>query len=237
MSRDVLNLKQASEHIHLDMHELLHVAQRGEIAATQRGDDWFFEHRALDEWAQRTILAATPRALKAQYEAMTESRRRDHLEALCLADLFLVSGIDLAVPAKAKAGILRDMTDLAEKTGRTYDPTALFKELVAREEVASTAIGSGIALLHPRFHDPYLFEESFIAYGRSVRPVFFGAPDAQGTRHFFLICSTSHETHLHILARLAMLTHGTDLVARLDAAVEPEEIPAIIRACEGEFIK
>lgn len=237
MSRDVLNLKQASEHIHLDMHELLHVAQRGEIAATQRGDDWFFEHRALDEWAQRTILAATPRALKAQHQAMTESRRRDHLEALCLADLFLVSGIDLAVPAKAKAGILRDMTDLAEKTGRTYDPAALFKELVAREEVASTAIGSGIALLHPRFHDPYLFEESFIAYGRSVRPVFFGAPDAQGTRHFFLICSTSHETHLHILARLAMLTHGTDLVARLDAAVEPEEIPAIIRACEGEFIK
>ena len=58
MSREVLNLKQAAEHVHLEENELKHFAQRGEIEATKRGDDWFFEHRALDEWAQRNLLAA-----------------------------------------------------------------------------------------------------------------------------------------------------------------------------------
>ena len=235
MSREVLNLSQAAEHVHLDANELRHVAQRGEIEALKRNDEWFFEHRALDEWAQRNLLSSTPRELKEQHRVMMDEERRANQDAWSLADLFTPEGIELNVPAKAKAGILRDMTDLAERTGRLYDEDGLFKELVAREDAASTAIGAGIALLHPRFHDPYLFEESFIAYGRSIRPVFFGAPDGAATRHFFLICSTDHEAHLHILARLAMLAHGTDLVERLDAAETSEEVLALIREAETPF--
>lgn len=237
MAREVLNLKQAADHIHVEANELRHVAQRGEIDAIRRGDDWFFEHSALDEWAQRSILAAPLRVLRTQHRAMAESRRRDRDDALRLADLFPPDGIDLFLPAKAKAGLLRDMTDLAAKTGKVYDEDALFKELVAREEIASTAIGESLALLHPRTHDPYLFEETFVAYGRSVRPVFFGAPDAQGTRHFFLVCSVNHEQHLHILAQLALLSHGTDLVARLEAAAREDEVLSAIAACEREFIR
>ena len=235
MSREVLNLSQAAEHVHLDANELRHVAQRGEIEALKRNDEWFFEHRALDEWAQRNLLSSTPRELKEQHRVMMDEERRANQDAWSLADLFTPEGIELNVPAKAKAGILRDMTDLAERTGRLYDEDGLFKDLVAREDAASTAIGAGIALLHPRFHDPYLFEESFIAYGRSIRPVFFGAPDGAATRHFFLICSTDHEAHLHILARLAMLAHGTDLVERLDAAETSEEVLALIRETETPF--
>ena len=94
MAREVLNLKQAADHIHVEANELRHVAQRGEIDAIRRGDDWFFEHRALDEWAQRSILAAPLRVLRTQHRAMAESRRRDRDDALRLADLFPPDGIE-----------------------------------------------------------------------------------------------------------------------------------------------
>ncbi len=235
MSHEVFNLKQAAEHVHLDANELRHFAQRGEIEATERGGDWYFEHRALDEWAQRNLLAANERELAAQHRAMADERRRVDKTDWGVADLFSAETVDLAVQAKAKAGILRDMTDLADRGGKVYDVDGLFKELVAREEAASTAIGEGVALLHPRFHDPYMFEESFVAYGRSNRPVFFGAPDGEGTRHFFLICSTDHRAHLHILARLAVLAHGTNLVERLDVAEDAAGVLAAVRECEAEF--
>ena len=235
MSREVLNLVRAAEHVHLDPNELKHVAQRGEIEATKRGDDWFFEHRALDEWAQRNLLAASERDLAAQHRAMMDENRRAAHADWGVADLFHAEAINLAVGAKAKGGLLRDMTDLAEKGGLVYDVEGLFKELVAREEAASTAIGEGVALLHPRFHDPYLFEESFVAYGRIDRPVFFGAADGAATRHFFLICSTDHEQHLHILARLAILAHGTGLMERLETVETPEEAIAAVRDCEAEY--
>jgi len=232
MSRETLNLRQAAEHVHLDANELRHFAQRGEIEAVERGGDWFFEHRALDEWAQRNLLAASDRELTAQHRMMMDEDRRSSRVGWGVADFLHAACIDLAVKAKAKAGAIRDLAELASRSGFVYDPDGLYRELAEREEAASTAIGAGIALLHPRFHDPYLFEESFVAYGRSERPVFFGAGDGQPTRHFFVICSTDHEEHLHILARLAMLAHGSDMIERLEAATAAEDVIAAIR--EGE---
>jgi len=235
MSREVLNLKQAAEHVHLEENELKHVAQRGEIEVTKRGEDWFFEHRALDEWAQRNLLAADEKGLQAQHRVMMDENRRADRSDWGVADLFAVETIDLDLRAKGKAGVLRDMTELAEHGGKVYDVDGLYKELEAREAAASTAIGEGVALLHPRFHDPYLFEESFVAYGRSARPVFFGAPEGEGTRHFFLICSTDHEQHLHILARLAILAHGTNLIERLESVETPEDAIAAVRDSESVY--
>ena len=166
---------------------------------------------------------------------MVNEERRESKSGWGVADLFRPEAISLTIAAKAKAGILRDMTDLAEKSGLVYDVEGLFKELEERETAASTAIGEEVALLHPRTRDPYMFEESFVAYGRCERQIFFGAPDGAGTRHFFLICSTDHEKHLHILARLAMLAHGTDLVARLDEADSEEAVIAAIRDCEADY--
>lgn len=231
MSHGSFTLRQAAEHVHLDANELRHAAQRGEIEAIRRGDEWVFEHRALDEWAQRNLLATED--LAARHRAMMDEDRR--AASWSAAGLFVEAAISLEIAAKTKPGIIRDMTDLADASGRVYDPEGLFRELIARENAASTAIGDEVALLHPRFHDPYLFESDFIAYGRSARPIFFGAQDGEGTRHFFLICSTESARHLHILARLAMLVRETPLKARLE---ETESAEAVIRAvadCEREL--
>lgn len=236
MSHEMLNLEQAAEHVHLEENELRHVAQRGEIAAIDRGDgDWLFDHVALDEWAQRHLLSANKKDLITQHRTMMDQDRRAHRADWGVADYLKVGFIDLALQAKAKAGLLRDMTDLADRTGLVYDPEALYHELQDREAVASTAIGMGMALLHPRFHDPYLFADSFIAYGRTTRPLFFGAADGAGTRHFFLIGSTDHEQHLHLLARLAMLAHGSELMAKLENAETPEEVLQAVRASEESY--
>ena len=237
MSHEMLNLRQAAEHVHMDANELRHVAQRGEIEFDEHGGDLWFAHRALDEWAQRNLLSSGHKEQLRQHRVILEEHRRANSADWRVWRLFAPQGVVLGVPGKAKAGILRDMTDIADATGFVYDPDGLFKELVAREETASTAVGEGAAFLHPRFHDPYMFQETFIAYGRSERPVFFGAPDGQGTRHFFLICSTDHELHLHILARLAVMAHATEFLQILDEAETPEQVVETIRAAEEGLLK
>ena len=234
---EMLPLRLAAEHVHLEANELKHFAQRGEIEASERGGEWYFEHRILDEWAQRNLLASTDRDLRRQHEAMMDEHRRERKEGWGVAQMLRTESVSLSLAAKAKGGVIRDMTELAGKSGLVYDSEALFRELVDREEAASTAVGEGIALMHPRFHDPYMFEESFVAYGRSERPIFFGSSDGSATRHFFLVCSTDHEMHLHMLARLAVLAHGTDLVERLDAAEDPADVVAAVGECEEEYRK
>jgi len=234
---EVLNLKQAAEHVHMDANDLRHAAQRGEIAADEHAGDWYFRHRDLDEWAQRHFLAVGVKEQDRQHQVILDEHRRAKRTEWRIWELFRPEGVVLALPSKAKAGAIRDMSDLAAKTGFVYDADGLFAELKEREEIASTAVGEGAAFLHPRFHDPYLFEETFIAYGRSAHGVYFGAPNDEATRHFFLICSTDHEMHLHILARLAVMAHATDFLAALDAAETPESAIEAIRSAEEELVE
>ena len=236
MAQEVFNLKQAAEHVHLDVNELRHAAQRGEIAANEHAGDWFFRHRDLDEWAQRNLLSAGAKEQDRQHQSMQALRRRAKSAELRLAELIRLEGVELELPSKARAGAIRDMSGLAARTGLVYDADGLFNELKEREDIASTAVGQGAAFLHPRFHDPYLFEETFLAYGRSARGVFFGAPDDAATRHFFLICATDHEVHLHILARLAVLAHSETFLAALDAAETPEAVVAAVAAAESALL-
>ena len=97
MGRETLNLKQAAEHIHVDPNELRHVAQRGEIEATEHGGDWWFEHRALDEWAQRNLLAATKREQVRQHNAILEENRRAHHDHQSRDDRHVPHAVSVAI--------------------------------------------------------------------------------------------------------------------------------------------
>ena len=232
----LMDQKSAAAHLHMPERELRHVAQRGEVESFKRGDLYFFEHRALDEWAQRRLMTLNDKTLTAEHAvAMTERRRADGHD-VHVADLLRPETIAPALTARGRAGVLRDMTDFADGTGLLYDPETLFAELSAREEVASTAAGGGVAFLHPRYHDPYLFQETFLALGRAVRPVFFGAQDGTGTDLFFLICCTDHTLHLHILARLCLLAHGTALLPALREAADAEAMHAALKQAEDGFL-
>ena len=220
----------------MSLNDLRHFAQRGEVASVKRGDMYFFEHRELDEWAQRRLMVLNEKTLTAEHKVAMIERRRNDGHDFHVADLLRPETIAPALTAKGRAGVLRDMTDFADSTGLLYDPETLFAELSAREEVASTAAGGGVAFLHPRYHDPYLFQETFLALGRTVRPVFFGSQDGEGTALFFMICCTDHTLHLHILARLCLLAHGTPLLQELREAPDAETMHAALKKAEDEFL-
>ena len=236
MNHEMMDIRQAARHLHMDENELRHFAQREEVPSVKRGEAFFFEHRLLDEWAQRRMMGLSAKKLTDEHRLAMDERRRALGADMLVSGLLVPEAIQPALTAKNRGGVLRDMTDLAESTGLVYDPDLLFRELTAREESGSTAVGGGAAFLHARFHDPYLVQESFLALGRTLRPVFFGSQDGQGTDIFFLICCTDHAQHLHALARLCLLAHGTHLLQDLREAPDGDTMRAIFEAAEAAFI-
>ena len=230
-----LDLRSAASLLHMDELELKHFAQREEVPAQKRGEDFFFERRTLDEWAQRRMIGLHPKQLTGEHaHAITE--RAKSTGEVRISDLLSIEAIDPCLSAKNKGGVLRDMTELAESTGKVYDKDALFKGLTEREEAASTAVGGGAAFLHVKFHDEYLVSESVLALGRTSRPVFFGAPDDEGTDIFFLINCTDRKLHLHVLARLCLLAHGTTLLADLRAAPDAATMLEVLKTAETSLL-
>jgi PTS system nitrogen regulatory IIA component len=230
-----LDLKHAAARLHMDELELKHFAQREEVFAQKRGDEFFFDARMLDEWAQRRMIEISPKELTSAHSHAMNERSRSSGE-VHVSDLLAEEAIAPFLTAKNRAGVLRDMTELADSTGLVYDKDALFKGLTEREEAASTAVGGGAAFLHVKFHDEYLVSESFLSLGRTIRPVFFGAPDDEGTDIFFLINCTDRKLHLHILARLCLLAHGTTLLADLRAAPDAATMRSVLKSAEESLL-
>lgn len=231
MEYGFLDLKHAAARLHMDELELKHFAQREEVPSHKRGDDFMFESRLLDEWAQRRMIDLPAKKLTGEHSHAMDERAKSSGE-VHISDLLSEDAIAPFLAAKTRGGVLRDMTELADSTGKVYDKDALFKGLSEREEAASTAVGGGAAFLHVKFHDEYLVSESFLALGRTTRPVFFGAPDNEGTDIFFLINCTDRKLHLHVLARLCLLAHGTTLLADLRAAPDAATMKAMLDSAE-----
>ncbi|HRR33439.1 MAG TPA: PTS sugar transporter subunit IIA [Kiritimatiellia bacterium] len=237
MPHRILSLQQAARHIRIPERELFHLVQRDEIPFLRQGDDVVFEHRVLDDWAQRRILGLPSRMLSEQHRQETVSRAGKDSSDILIERLCRPEWIHPALSAKTKPGVIRDMVDLAVTTGLLYDDAALHREIEERESAGSTAIGGGAAFLHARYHDPYYAADSFVVLGKAMQQIFYGAQDGAPTDLFFLICCTDDALHLHVLARLCMMAHGTMLLSDLRAATTGDEMYQTLRHAELDLLK
>ncbi|MDX9866670.1 MAG: PTS sugar transporter subunit IIA [Kiritimatiellia bacterium] len=237
MPHRILSLPQAARHIRIPERELFHLVQREEIPFQKRGDEVVFEHRRLDDWAQRRILGLPTKSLTRHHRETTADRTSRSEEDALVTRLFRPEWINPALPSRTKPAVVRDMVELAVSTGRLYDDAAFQREVEEREAACSTAIGGGAALLHARYHDPFWAADSFIVLGKTRQNIFFGAQDGGGTDLFFLICCTDDALHLHALARLCMLAHGSLLLSDLRAADHAGEMHQILQHAEAELLR
>jgi len=233
MPHTLLTIEEAAAYLHLDCGDVRTLAAHGEVPCEKRGDDLLFRRGDLRMWSSRRIIGLRGKPLRDYHGrgVLHAYDLSDH--AVLLTELTANSPCQPRLVARTRPAVLRGMVELAEGTGFLYDPADLLEELRAREELCSTGIDGGIAILHPRFHDPYMVENSFVCIGRATNPVPFGAPDGNRTDLFFLACCQDDRIHLHVLARISLLCHATDLPDRLRLAESEAEMRLALSECEN----
>ena len=232
----LLDLDGVANYLHLTPADIEQRVKNHEIPFEKRGDRIVFRKRDIDAWASQRILGLPGQRLADYHQQSTRHTRKILPHETILPDMLQAGAVASAMTSKTKASVLRDLVALAEKTGNLGDPKALLASLEAREELCSSAVPGGFALPHPRSHEPYLFETSFLVVGRPVQEIHFGAPDGQPTHLFFLICCQNDQLHLHTLARLCLIAQKTGLLDQLRAAPDAEAMRQAIIAAEQEIL-
>jgi nitrogen PTS system EIIA component len=236
VSYQTFTLEEVAAYLHLSTADIEQFLENEDIPVETRGDRWVFRKSDIDAWASQRILGLPDRPLAEYHEKSVRGTNMFLENQAIMPELLRPDYIDAAMGAKTKASTLRAMVALAERTGKVYDPKELLASLEAREELCSTAVPGGLALLHPRHHQPYMFESSFIVLGRPVQEIHYGAPDGQPTRLFFLICCQDDRIHLHTLARLCMMALNTPLLDELREAPDSTAMHACILAAEEQVL-
>lgn len=237
----IFNLYEVADYLHLSRGDVEKLVRRNEIPFERRGEKLIFSRNAIDEWASQRIIGGGAKSGLAEFhkkssqaDAKAHNLSKEHA---IIPELLKAEFVDPALKSKTKASVISDMVALADRTNLLLQKADLLKSLKEREQMCSTALAGGIALLHPRTHQPYMFEDSFIVLGRTVQPVPFGSPDGMTTDLFFLVCCQDDRTHLHVLARLCVLCYQTTLLLDLREAGSGEEMHNLLVSAEQEVIK
>jgi PTS system nitrogen regulatory IIA component len=139
-----------------------------------------------------------------------------------------VEAIETPLDARTRGSVILKMTELAARTHLLWDAEKMADAVRAREEMHSTALDNGVALLHPRRPMPAILAEAVLALGVAPRGIPFGTGGSL-TNIFFLICSTSDHEHLRILARLSRVINEQDVLAAMRAAENAAALHQLIR--------
>src|SRR3954467_6105565 len=144
---------------------------------------------------------------------------------------------DMVVPAlKAtdKRGILEELaTYMAEHHSR-IDRSALSRVLIEREQLASTAIGEGVAIPHGKLG---AVGEIVACLGRAPTGVEFDSMDRQRNYLFFVLAAPESSTgaHLKALARISRVFKDPEFRRRLLAAADGEAMYTVVAEEDAKY--
>jgi len=200
--------------------------QQGRIPLQRSGTEVRFSRPALERWATVHNLTFTLNA------APTDDSAPEPLDALVpsMQRGGVFHGIRGRDAATALASVV-DRLDFLPETVRDE----LVEKLIAREALASTGIGNGIAIPHPREPLATPPDKAVIATGFAEQPVPFKAIDDRPVFVFFVLISPTVKHHLHLLSRLSFCIRDPRFVDFLRQRPEAQGLFAHVAEFERQL--
>jgi PTS system nitrogen regulatory IIA component len=215
--RDVARLLNVSE------QTVYRWVREGTLPAQRVGDQYRFNRVELQEWAATRRHRVSPELFAPAAGGPADMPSlRAALER---------GGVFYEVPGARREEVLGAVAQLPGIPA-AVDRARLHELLVGREALASTAVGGGVAIPHPR--DPVVadVDEPIVLLCFLSRPVDFGALDGQPVCVLFALLSPSVRRHLQMLSQLAFALHDERLRALLASVAPREAILERVQAIE-----
>ena len=231
MSQKDFDLASLAVYLHITPQQVEKLASRGKVPGRKVQGKWVFSVAEIHHWMEERMGLLDEGELE-----RVEQRLNEETIDLPLAQMLAVESIGVPLNAKSKRSVITEMVELVGKTGMLWDAERMADAIRAREELQSTALPNGVALLHPRRPLPDALGEPLLSLGISPGGIPFGG--SRGLTHvFFLLGSTDDRGHLHTLARLTRLLQDDHFVPALleaeDAAAAKAQFDEFEAALSG----
>ena len=144
---------------------------------------------------------------------------------------------DMIVPALQstdKRGLLEELATYMASHHPRIDRASLSRVLVEREQLASTAIGEGVAIPHGKLGS---VGEIVACLGRARTGVEFDSMDGQPTFLFFVLVAPESSTgaHLKALARISRVFKDPEFRKRLLDAPDAESMYTVVATEDAKY--
>ncbi|MEM9411121.1 MAG: PTS sugar transporter subunit IIA, partial [Planctomycetota bacterium] len=174
MSTHDFDIDSLAKYLHLSPDQVRKMADRDRLPGRKIGGTWKFSKQEIHLWLENKIGAANELELNDVDKVLNQySTETD--ESL-IANLMKEELIWTPMLARTKNSVIEKTCELASQFGALWMPKEMAEAIRKREALHPTALGNGVALLHPRRPQPSFFGESFIALGMTTTGIPFGGP-------------------------------------------------------------
>lgn len=180
----------------------------GRLPAYRLSGQYRFSRAEILEWA-------TANRLNMPASALPEVENPD-CPLPTLVEALQAGGIFYRIGGNDRESALRSVVEVLQLPDEV-DRRFLLQAILAREQLASSGIGDGIAIPHARNPVVLYVERPLVSLCFLERAVDFGALDGQPVQVLFTLVTPSARAHLHLLSRLVYALRDAEfkeLVAR-----------------------
>lgn len=218
-----LSVKDAAQLLSVSEKTIYRWIKQSVVPAYKVSGCYRFSRAELVEWA-------TSRRLGLVVEAFSEPE--SDTQALPSLSVALENGgVFYRIEGQTRDNVFTNVVShlrLPDDIDRDY----LHEALCAREELASTAIGNGIAIPHPRSPGLLNVPRSTVTLFFLEQPVEFYSLDGQPVTVLLLVIASNLRAHLHLLSRLGFALKKPEFLAALHQVESREKIFSALTAAE-----
>jgi nitrogen PTS system EIIA component len=219
-----------------DITKILNVSEKtiyrwvksGQIPTYRVGDQYRFNRLEILEWATSRRIDV------AQDIVLTEEARENNLPTL--AESLRNGGVFYRIGGNDRPSALKAVVESLRLPNGT-DQNTLLRIFLAREELATTAVGEGIAIPHLRTPVILHIETPQLALCFLENPVDFAALDGKPVFALFTLICPTIKSHLHLLSRLAFALHDSAFKEAIQKRSLRDEILAQITRIEEKLVQ
>lgn len=187
-------------------------------------ESYRFKRAELVEWATSQRRGISPEGFfEPEVDAQTLPSLAEALES---------GGVFYRIGGRTRDDVFLDVVNHL-RLPEEIDRSDLGRALLAREELASTGIGAGLAISHPL--NPALIEVSqpTLTLFFLEHPVNFKAFDGQPVRMLFTLIAPSLRLHFHLLSKLGFVLKNALFMNELQNEAGREAIFAALQQAES----
>ncbi len=188
----MISVREAADLMGVSQKTVYRWIKDGRVPSYRLGGQHFLEKSEVNDLIIREGLRPLPEV------ASDDGQEED----ISLREMLVKGGVFYRIGGPSKREVLQNALGMVRGLDeKVADP--LFRMFLAREELASTGIGEGIAIPHARGSLVGYVSQPALSLSFLESPVDYGALDGKPVHALFLLISPNVRTHLRILAKLS----------------------------------
>jgi PTS system nitrogen regulatory IIA component len=220
-----LNIEDVAALLQIPAEKVERWVQQGQIPCKFKKDRCYFRKKEILEWARTHELM--------MFDRQEEDKSRDETYLSLKAGIerggvhFGLEGDDSAALFENAVASMAFPEHISERD--------VIDALNGREEIASTGIGRGIAIPHPR--QPLAIECPLVPVFFLEKSVDFRSVDGKPVSILFFMFSPSTQIHLKLLSKLSFFLRSAPLLEKLKSCRTEKDVLDLIGAFESDLRK